>query len=83
MVAGRRREGRVAGGRWSTRVFTGRGRVAGLASSPDGRWLLLDLRGADQWVLLGAPYVTGVAALRDVSRRLGPRPRVRGWCCPP
>ena len=24
-----------------------------------------------------------IAALRDVSRRFGPRPRVRGWCCPP
>ena len=83
--------GRLLGGRpsvvprdhASSRLFTGRGRIADLAFAPDGDWLLLGWRGADQWVLLGAPYVTGVAALRDVSRRFGPRPRVRGWCCPP
>jgi len=76
------REARAAN-RQTRPVFTGRGRIADLAFAPDGDWLLLGWRGADQWVLLGAPYVTGVAALRDVSRRFGPRPRVRGWCCPP
>ena len=83
MAPGRLRAGRVAGGRWSRQVFTGHGRIADLAFAPDGGRLLLGWRGADQWVVLGAPYAGGVAALRDVSRRFGPRPRVRGWCCPP
>ncbi len=65
------------------RIFSGRGRIADLAFAPDGGWLLIGWRGADQWVLLGAPYVTGVAALRGLSHRFGTRPEVRGWCCPP
>jgi hypothetical protein len=68
-------------------LFGGRGRIATLAYSPLGGWLMVAWRGADEWVFLRAPDADRVKAVGDVTRRVDPRlrsyPRVLGWCCPP
>jgi hypothetical protein len=72
------------------RIFAGRGRVIDLTFSPDGRWLLLGWRGANQWRFVRLRGGNRVVAVRRITRRLNRRPvgrwafpSVRGWCCPP
>lgn len=63
-------------------IFHVTGRLARLAASPDGRWLLVDWPDADQWVLV--PVRGGrVRAVANVSAqfRSAEFPRVEGWCC--
>src|SRR5581483_1988539 len=53
------------------------GRLAGLAWSPDGRWLMSSLPRADQWVFVGRGRVLAVS---HVARRLGGAdPTLDGW----
>ena len=63
-------------------VFTTTGEIGGLAFSPDGRWLLLGWRSADQWLFLrrGTKRVVGVA---NVARAFDSNafPQLAGWCC--
>lgn len=64
-------------------LFTGPGRVAEVAWSPDGRWLLVPWRDADQWLFI---HATGRRRIQAVSRITGQFdstrfPRVSGWCC--
>jgi hypothetical protein len=65
------------------RVFTGTGTFADLAWSPDGRWLLVGWRDADQWVLVRAAAPRRLEAVASISRQLRATafPRVEGWCC--
>jgi hypothetical protein len=66
-------------------LFAGRGIVADLTPSPDGRSVLLGRRGRDTWDF--RPLASGARrAVRHVTRRLNPRatglwafPTVRGW----
>jgi Tol biopolymer transport system component len=62
------------------RVFAGHGTFSGLAWSPDGRWLLVAWRDADQWLFFRS---TGVRALRAVSGIAdgfgGVFPTLDGW----
>ena len=63
-------------------LFSGPGRVQGIAWSPTGRRLLADWRDSDQWLMFGPGGQVG--ALSGVSDELGARavfPRVAGWCC--
>jgi len=63
--------------------FQGTGLVDGLAWSPDGRWLLVAWRTADQWVFVrvgGAPRLRAVASI-SAQFRSSSYPRVGGWCC--
>lgn len=62
-------------------VFKGAGPIADLAWSPDGRWLLLDWHGADQWVFLRTP-VKKLVAVSNIRASLGAGATVAGWCCP-
>jgi hypothetical protein len=64
------------------RVFAGRGRVSGLAWSPDGRWLLIAWPTADQWVLVreDGGSVRAVAGIAEQFRSRS-APRLAGWCC--
>jgi hypothetical protein len=64
------------------RLFVGAGPFAGLAWSPDGRWLLLDWPAADQWVFLRADG-RSIRAVANVSEQFRSRtsPRIQGWCC--
>lgn len=71
------------------RLFAGQGRFSGLAWSPDGDWLLLAWRDADQWLFLRSDEVRRIEALGNVSRQFDPGgvgpapfPAVEGWCCP-
>jgi RNA polymerase sigma-70 factor (ECF subfamily) len=68
-------------------VFTGAGRIATLAWSPDGALVLVPWRAADQWLFVPADAGGAeVTVLPDVSATLGADrgfPRPDGWCCGP
>lgn len=70
------------------RLFAGAGRFADLAWSPDGRWLLLTWRDADQWIFVRATGVPRVEAVSNIARQFDPGgtdrgafPALGGWCC--
>lgn len=69
--------------RESRRLFAGGGRLAGLAWSPDGRWLLVGWPAADQWVFVRAAGASRIVAVSNVSEQFRSQafPRVEGWCC--
>jgi hypothetical protein len=71
----------VSGGRVVLRTP---GRLVGVASSPDGRWLMVGWPAADQWVFTRANG-SGLRAVANVSEQFRSRsfPRVEGWCCAP
>jgi WD40 repeat protein len=70
---------RVAVGRRT--VFTGAGRVAELAWSPNGRWLLVAWPEADQWIFIRASGKK-IEAVSNIAAQFGGAfPRVEGWCC--
>ena len=69
-------------------LFAGQGRFSDLAWSPDGNWLLLAWRDADQWLFLRSDRVGQIRAVSNVGRQFDPGgsgsapfPRVSGWCC--
>jgi Penicillin-insensitive murein endopeptidase/WD40-like Beta Propeller Repeat len=66
------------------RVFSGAGTFADVAWSPDGRWLLVAWREADQWVFLRSAGVRRVEAISRISTqfRSDVFPTLGGWCCP-
>jgi hypothetical protein len=52
-------------------------RLAGVAWSPDGRWLVTSLPRADQWVFVGRRRVLAVS---HIARQFaGPSPSLDGW----
>ena len=63
-------------------IFDGVGAFTELAWSPDGRWLLVGWRSADQWVFVRADGGS-IRAVANVSQQFRSRtfPRVQGWCC--
>jgi hypothetical protein len=65
----------------SKTVFTGTGVIANLAWSPDGRWLLLNWRGADEWLFLRTP-AKKVVTVPNVRGTFGDGAMLAGWCCP-
>jgi hypothetical protein len=80
----------LAPGQAPRRLFAGLGRLAEVVYSPDGRWLLLTWRSADQWLFLNPAHPGRVAAVADVSAQFDPGatspvafPSVAGWCCRP
>jgi hypothetical protein len=66
-------------------AFSGSGIFAGLAWSPDGRWLLIDWRTADQWLFIRSPAVRRIA-VRNIGNTFDSGPEhyatLGGWCCP-
>jgi dipeptidyl aminopeptidase/acylaminoacyl peptidase len=64
-------------------VFQGTGRVDGVTWSPDGHWLVLAWRTADQWVLARTSGRPRLRAIASISEQFHSRtfPRVVGWCC--
>lgn len=70
-------------------LFVGLGRIDGLAWSPDGRWLLLGWRSADEWLFQRVePARRTVLAFSAVSTAFEPSdtapadfPSLAGWCC--
>ncbi|NUT54738.1 MAG: hypothetical protein HOQ03_01975 [Thermoleophilia bacterium] len=53
--------------------------------SPDGRWVLVSVPAADQWVFLRARGKPGIRAVSNVSAQFRSRtfPTISGWCCAP
>ena len=66
-------------------VFTGAGAFAGIAWSPDARWLLIDWRSADQWLFIRSAAVQRIA-VRNIGTTFDSGPEhgavLGGWCCP-
>jgi dipeptidyl aminopeptidase/acylaminoacyl peptidase len=66
-------------------LFSGAGDFVGLAWSPDGRWLLVDWRSADQWIFIRSTAVRRIA-VRNIGRTFESGPEhyatIAGWCCP-
>ena len=65
-------------------IFSGTGAFDGVEWSPDGRWLLVAWRTADQWVFVRSDGKR-IRAVANVSRQFRSKafPRVEGWCCAP
>lgn len=64
------------------RVFAGAGAFDGLAWSPDGRWLLVAWRDANQWVFVRTGATPRIDAVANVSAQFEDSfPRIEGWCC--
>ena len=70
-----------------SQVFSGAGRFSGVAWSPDGRWLLLAWKTADQWVFVRTAGNQRIAAVSAISSQFSPgrkhvsSPSLGGWCC--
>jgi hypothetical protein len=60
------------------------GRLSGVESSPDRRWIVVGWPAADQWVFVRTDG-SGLRAVANVSEQFRSRtfPRVDGWCCAP
>jgi hypothetical protein len=69
----------VAGGR-ERLLQVGTGALYGVAWSPDGRWLALDVAGAHAWTLMRLRD-GGPDAVRTLAA--GRAARLAGWCCGP
>ncbi len=68
------------------RLFAGAGEISGAAWSPDGRWLLLGWRTADQWLFLRSASVRRLEAVSNIGAAFDPSgpgdfPALAGWCC--
>jgi hypothetical protein len=65
--------------------FSTAGAIGQPTWSPDGRWLLVALPQADQWIFVRASGRTGLRAVANVSRQFHSRsfPTISGWCCAP
>ena len=71
------------------RVFAGAGRFSDLAWAPDGRWLVVAWKSADQLVFVDSRRPRRIVAVSDVARQFDPGgeprasfPELGGWCCP-
>lgn len=60
-------------------LFTAPGILAGLAWSPDGRWLLTGLPGADQWVFLQTAGAQRVLAVSHIRSQFHGTATLDGW----
>lgn len=77
----------------SRTLVSGPGEFRGITFSPDGEWLLVGWRDADQWLFVrlatNQKLLKRVIAVGDVARQFDPGgdstsgfPIVEGWCCP-
>jgi hypothetical protein len=64
--------------------FSGTGTFSDPTWSPDGRWVLVSWRNADQWLFVRASGARRVRAVANVSRQFdsGSHPRIAGWISP-
>ncbi len=70
------------------RVLSRSGRITDPTWSPNGEWLLVARRDADQWLFIRPSRPVRVDAVANVSRQFNPGatgqppfPRISGWCC--
>jgi WD40-like Beta Propeller Repeat len=71
-------------------LFSGPGHLTDPTWSPDGRWLLVGWREADQWLFIDTHNPSKVVAIANIARQFDPGgsgagafPRIAGWCCAP
>ena len=57
-------------------VFSAPGRLAGLAWSPNGHWLVTSLPSADQWIFIGGRRL---GAVLNIARQFGGHVSLDGW----
>lgn len=71
-------------------LFSGPGGFSAVEWSPDGTWLLLSWRTADQWLFLDVHQPRRIEAVSQISEQFDPGapgvprtrfPRPAGWCC--
>jgi len=68
-------------------IFRTPGLLKGLAVSPDGEWLVVGWRSADQWLFLEPKPGGEVRAFENISAQIAagdpkpPFPTPTGWCC--
>lgn len=62
-------------------IFRGAGNFGGVFWSPDGRWLLLDWKSADQWLFIRRP-VKKLWSVPNIQGTFGAGSSPAGWCCP-
>lgn len=60
-------------------LFVAPSRLAGIAWSPNGRWLLSSLPHADQWVFVQTRGVRRVLAVSHIRNQFGGEPSLDGW----
>ncbi len=60
-------------------LFAAPSRLAGLAWSPNGHWLLSSLPAADQWVFVQTRGGHRVLAVSHIRRQFGGEPSLDGW----
>lgn len=68
--------------------FVGSGRFDDVVYSPDGEWLLLTWRSADEWLFLNLHDPRRIVAVSDIAAQFDPGttsppsfPAIAGWCC--
>jgi WD40 repeat protein len=71
-------------------LFSGPGQLTDPTWSPNGRWLLVGWREADQWLFIDTHNPSKVVAIANIARQFDPGgegtgefPRISGWCCAP
>ena len=71
-------------GRRYRKLFAGPGHFGAMAWSPDGRWILVPWREANQWLFIRARGELKIRAVSHVRAQFESRtfPRLGGWCCP-
>jgi hypothetical protein len=82
----------IFNGRTSRQIFSGSGRFRDFTWSPDGRFLLVPWRAANQWLFIRTAGAPRVRAHTNIAQQFAPGegdatpavgyPRVEGWCCP-
>jgi dipeptidyl aminopeptidase/acylaminoacyl peptidase len=76
---------------WQARqAFAGVGRFGGVQWSPNGRWLLVTWRDANQWLFLRSAPARRLVAVSSIGRAFEPDrigrarfPAAGSWCCSP
>jgi hypothetical protein len=71
-------------------LFAGPGQLTDPTWAPDGRWLLVGWREANQWLFIDTHNPSRVVAIANIARQFDPGgegrgafPRISGWCCAP
>ena len=71
-------------------LFSVPGHLVDPTWSPNGRWLLVGWREADQWLFIDTDNPSKVIAINNIDRQFDPGasatgefPRISGWCCAP
>jgi hypothetical protein len=63
-------------------LFVGLGAFGDVAWSPNGRWLLVDWIGADQWLFIRTRGMPKIVPVSNIHAQFGPPPHALDWCCP-